>query len=868
MTQNLVRGIFLTALLFTARADWPMLRGSAAHTGYVEAELPRSFRLEWAVEFQGERIGSAVEPIVANGTLFIGTQSGTLHALDPADGTERWSVPVRGAILQSPAAHRNRVFVASVSGHIHALDATSGAPAWRHAGPFGGYSAAPILADETLIIGSRSGEFLCLDVKDGAVRWRKELRVPIRQTAAAAVDSTRVYVTTEDLRLRAFDLASGKELWTSEPMWGQTARDYYPIVLEHSGRRFVIVRTNPLLTMSHRIGRDRTMLARNAGFDDSAWQKVDAWIKSDAARGTPDLWSRESHAISTYLTENPDAQTMYIFDATTGQPANVPPVLWIAGCQSVGAQPAQTRAGTLLTFFRSAYGNWNHGVAPLVALGLLDVRSNSIAPLFHQQGRQPAWNCFWGTADESQNFVVAGNTALSVHQGTLSGFDLTRNELFAIHGERDTYGGFRSPSWARNEWHGPGRGGVAVDGQRLYWQTGSRILCLAPGAKNKTAQITTIAPARPTASIAPGAPAAPGASTAPPQTPIPLARVPDDTELRASLARAVEEWLSDRWAPLFVDPGLSGREFFFTHSGHAFETAAAAYRHLPEHLQQRLRQRLRHELNTHPPFLASGAYPLNEGRAREWFQVPPAYRARIGNTSDPHPFAHLWQLWAWTRTADEHDATFAHWPAILESYRAFQKRNWKLDPAKGDLHANSYIASLRAFAEMALRRDEPALAEEARTAAGTSTKALLDWWQRAAEAGTLGSFQGSGELDPFINRGDAISFKVTPHKHKIALFHDLSPELFATIQQAPRDPLGNVWTLFSQLYKTWPLQGEERQVHFGENFVDPPDLAFGAFKILVWSGKATRAQKFQALDLPSCRADLHYIQKLALALQD
>src|SRR5208337_3544174 len=82
---------------------------------------------------------------------------------------------------------------------------------------------------------------------------------------------------------------------------------------------------------------------------------------------------------------------------------------------------------------------------------------------------------------ESQNFLVAGSTAFIIHQGTLSLFDLQRGELSPVWGERDTYGGFRNPPWARNEWHGPGRSGLAVAGKRIYWQTGSRILCLVAG---------------------------------------------------------------------------------------------------------------------------------------------------------------------------------------------------------------------------------------------------------------------------------------------------------------------------------------------------------------------------------------------------
>ena len=61
--------------------------------------------------------------------------------------------------------------------------------------------------------------------------------------------------------------------------------------------------------------------------------------------------------------------------------------------------------------------------------------------------------------------------------------------------------------------------------------------------------------------------------------------------------------------------------------------------------------------------------------------------------------------------------------------------------------------------------------------------------------------------------------------------------------------------------------GEERQVHFGENFVDPPDLAMGAFRAMKWLGKPSREALASRVDIPFCRADLGFVTKLALALE-
>jgi len=61
--------------------------------------------------------------------------------------------------------------------------------------------------------------------------------------------------------------------------------------------------------------------------------------------------------------------------------------------------------------------------------------------------------------------------------------------------------------------------------------------------------------------------------------------------------------------------------------------------------------------------------------------------------------------------------------------------------------------------------------------------------------------------------------------------------------------------------------GEERQVHFGENFVDPPDFAMSAFRALAWLKQPSPEDLARRVDLPFCRADLDYLTKLAIALE-
>lgn len=63
------------------------------------------------------------------------------------------------------------------------------------------------------------------------------------------------------------------------------------------------------------------------------------------------------------------------------------------------------------------------------------------------------------------------------------------------------------------------------------------------------------------------------------------------------------------------------------------------------------------------------------------------------------------------------------------------------------------------------------------------------------------------------------------------------------------------------------MTGEERQFHFGENFVDYPDLALAIFEAQAYIERAPAARPAGRIDMPWSPGDLYFIRKLALALE-
>jgi outer membrane protein assembly factor BamB len=84
--------------------------------------------------------------------------------------------------------------------------------------------------DDRIFIGSRSGRVCGVEASLPArPLGALSIGAPIRQTAAYA--DAKVFVTAEDLKVRCFEAATGKLLWTSDQLSGQSARDYYPIIV-------------------------------------------------------------------------------------------------------------------------------------------------------------------------------------------------------------------------------------------------------------------------------------------------------------------------------------------------------------------------------------------------------------------------------------------------------------------------------------------------------------------------------------------------------------------------------------------------------------------------------------------------------------
>lgn len=118
-------------------------------------------------------------PVVANGTVYVGSSDGTVYALDAASGAVSWRFQTTDRVRATPAVADGVVYIGSWDGYLYALKADTGTLVWK------------------TLLGS-----------DGAPKY---LTLPIQSTAF--VDKGAVYCASRKAATFAVDIKTGTPLW-------------------------------------------------------------------------------------------------------------------------------------------------------------------------------------------------------------------------------------------------------------------------------------------------------------------------------------------------------------------------------------------------------------------------------------------------------------------------------------------------------------------------------------------------------------------------------------------------------------------------------------------------------------------------------
>ena len=187
---------------------WPQFRGNPQLTGVTTATLPPTLKLLWTYD-AGDSIESSAA--IADGAVYVGSQSADLISVDLEAGKLRWKYHVQEGIEESsPAVRDGMVYVGDLSGTLHAVSASDGKVVWKlQTGAE--IKSSPVVVGDRLLIGSYDGNLYCVAARTGAVHWKFHTTNYVHCTPGVSEGLT--FIAGCDEVFHAIRVADGKEMF-------------------------------------------------------------------------------------------------------------------------------------------------------------------------------------------------------------------------------------------------------------------------------------------------------------------------------------------------------------------------------------------------------------------------------------------------------------------------------------------------------------------------------------------------------------------------------------------------------------------------------------------------------------------------------
>ena len=165
-------------------------------------------------EFEtGDHVQSS--PTVVGGIIYVGSDDGTLYAVEAETGTEQWTFETGDSIQSSPTVVDDIVYFGSQDNILYAVDTASGEEIWRFDEPSNQILTSPTVIDDTVYIGADDNTLYAVDSDTGTQTWEFSNPEGSVSSSPIVIDGI-VYVGAMDTKLYAVDSATGKQQWEFE----------------------------------------------------------------------------------------------------------------------------------------------------------------------------------------------------------------------------------------------------------------------------------------------------------------------------------------------------------------------------------------------------------------------------------------------------------------------------------------------------------------------------------------------------------------------------------------------------------------------------------------------------------------------------
>ncbi|MCU0875089.1 MAG: hypothetical protein MUE50_22380 [Pirellulaceae bacterium] len=318
-----------------------------------------------------------------------------------------------------------------------------------------------------------------------------------------------------------------------------------------------------------------------------------------------------------------------------------------------------------------------------------------------------------------------------------------------------------------------------------------------------------------------------------------------DTALVQALTRGVQELIQQSWRPLVFPSGKHPEEAyrFFSDPTETLYALARAYPHVDAILQQAIQQSVAEWSSGDGPLASPTGrrtLPADAGQVRSAYDVPEQL-LRVADDFGRTQVARLYPLWRWAHASGDWSKLERDWPQLrplLDSPPNAMEEDCR----------NGYVTGLIAYCRIAHHVRDQDAAQRGLIAARRALRERLEY--------------------EFAHTHGGLITRVPVGRSIFGRWRHLTPEVGRLLQTHAGPTQRHLMDVYVDHHRpTWWLAWNVELMLRNESPFSLPTMSAEVFDARALVLREPRKQLATYLDLPWCRADLFYLQKLVACLE-